>query len=70
MREDEVISLKRTYSTHCQACGRPHISDHISPRSTMAFVYFVPMYNTLACLNCAKLSEYPYEPRIYKERCS
>ena len=65
--EEDTITLKRIHSTHCQVCGRPNISDHIFPRSTMAFVYFVPIDNNLVCLNCAECSEYPYEPRIYKE---
>lgn len=58
-RNQDTITLKRVYSTHCQVCGWAHLP--------LSIVYFVPLDNNIVCWTCANQSGYPYEPRIYKE---
>jgi|GEM_PF-2559322 len=61
--KSDTITLKRIYSTHCRVCGDP-----FDPfEEGVQIVYFVPLDNNIVCHDCAVLSSYPYEPRIYKE---
>ena len=55
----DTITLKRIYSTHCQVCGKPHAKP-------LSIVYYVPLDNVVACLDCAEGFGPGYEPRIYK----
>ena len=56
----ETITLKCIYSTHCQVCGKPHANP-------LSIVYYVPLDNVVACLDCAEGFGPGYEARIYKE---
>jgi len=56
INEDD-ITIKRIYSTHCQVCGKAH--------ENIQLVYYVRDDNNLVCKRCADESGLHIETRIF-----